>query len=164
MIERREDGNRVTYELTPAGEELRPVVEALGSWGIRWIGELGDEDLDPHLLLWDMHRNLDVDAMPDGRTVLHFVFADVEQPADRWWLVVTDDEVDVCDVDPGHPVTVTVSSDLRTMTRVWRGDVGWDASVRAGTIDVAGAPHVRRAVGGWLQLSAFAAVPRPVPV
>lgn len=162
VIERREDGNRVTYELTAAGEELRPVVQALGNWGIRWIGELGDDDLDPHLLLWDMHRNLDLDAMPEGRTVLHFVFSDVERPADRWWLVVSGGEVDVCDDDPGHPVTVTVESRLRTLTRVWRGDVGWDEAVRAGAIELIGATHLRRAVGNWLRLSAFAAVPRPV--
>ena len=161
VIERREDGNRVTYELTAAGEKLRPVIEALGSWGIRWIGELGDEDLDPHLLPWDFHRNLDLDAMPDGRTVLHFAFTDVDPPADRWWLVVTGDEVDVCDDDPGHPVHVTVESGLRTLTRVWRGDIAWTEAVRAGTIDLAGTTHIRRMVGDWLRLSPFAAVPRP---
>jgi hypothetical protein len=26
--------------------------------------ELGDEDLDPHLLMWDVHRNIDLDAVP----------------------------------------------------------------------------------------------------
>ena len=45
------------------------MVEALGSWGIRWIGDLGIEDLDPQLLLWDMHRNVDLNAVPPGRTV-----------------------------------------------------------------------------------------------
>ena len=30
VIERYEDGNRVSYVLTPAGKELRPIVEALG--------------------------------------------------------------------------------------------------------------------------------------
>lgn len=35
-------------------------MDALGRWGVRWIPELGDEDLDPHLLLWDMHRNVDL--------------------------------------------------------------------------------------------------------
>lgn len=163
VIERRQDGNRVSYELTTAGEELRPVVEALGGWGIRWIGELGDDDYDPHLLLWDIHRNLDLDALPHARTVLAFVFTDVARPADRWWLVVDAGEVDVCNNDPGHPVAVTVTSRLATMTRVWRGDIAWDDAVRAGSIDVAGAPHMRRAVRGWLRLSSFAAVPRPVP-
>ncbi|MBW3604482.1 MAG: helix-turn-helix transcriptional regulator [Actinobacteria bacterium] len=161
IVERREDRNRVSYELTTAGEELRPVVEALGGWGIRWIGELGVEDLDPHLLLWDMHRNLNIDAMPDGRIVLAFVFPDVARPADRWWLVVDGDEVDVCDVDPGHPVDVTVTGGLATMTRIWRGDIEWDAAVGAGSLELTGAAHLRRVVRGWLRLSGFAAVPRP---
>ena len=39
IIERQPLGNRVDYVLTEAGRELQPVVEALGSWGIRWIGE-----------------------------------------------------------------------------------------------------------------------------
>ncbi|CAN5921926.1 helix-turn-helix domain-containing protein [soil metagenome] len=161
VVERRQDGNRITYLLTPSGQELRPVVEALGSWGIRWIGELGDADLDPHLLLWDVHRNLDLDAMPDGRTVLYFVFTDVTGPADRWWLVVDADGVDVCDDDPGYPVNITVSGGLGTVTRVWRGDMTWDDAVRAGQLEISGPAHVRRALPGWLKLSSFAAVPRP---
>ena len=44
--------------MTDAGTELRQVVEAIGRWGTRWIGELGDQDLDPQLLLWDIHRNI----------------------------------------------------------------------------------------------------------
>ena len=87
--------------LTPAGAELRPVVEALGQWGLRWMPELGDEDLDPRLLMWDIHRNLDLDALPDGRTVLHFRFTDVDSKAARWWLLVDAEGVDVCDTDPG---------------------------------------------------------------
>ena len=53
------------------------MVEALGVWGIRWIGEIGDEDLDPKLLLWDRHRNVDYAAVPPGRTVVQFRFPDV---------------------------------------------------------------------------------------
>jgi DNA-binding HxlR family transcriptional regulator len=37
VIERYQDGNRVSYALTPAGRELHPVIEAIGRWGIRWI-------------------------------------------------------------------------------------------------------------------------------
>ena len=33
VVERHQDGNRVSYTLTPAGQELRPIVEALGQWG-----------------------------------------------------------------------------------------------------------------------------------
>lgn len=48
IIERDDSDNRVRYRLTQRGLELGEVVQALGTWGIRWIGELGDTDLDPH--------------------------------------------------------------------------------------------------------------------
>ena len=47
IVERRVSGKDVRYTLTEAGHELRPVVEAVGAWGVRWIGELGDIDLTP---------------------------------------------------------------------------------------------------------------------
>jgi DNA-binding HxlR family transcriptional regulator len=161
IVERRTDGNDVRYVLTPAGQELRPVVEALGLWGTRWIGELGDEDLDPKLLLWDMHRNIDHGAMPDGRMVVQFRFSDVPANARFWWLVITPEEADVCDVDPGYPVAVTVTASLRRMVEVWRGDLRWSDALRSSAVEVQGPEALRRALPGWFTLSAFASVPRP---
>jgi DNA-binding HxlR family transcriptional regulator len=161
VVERWEDGNRVTYRLSPAGRELEPIVEALGRWGVRWIPELGDEDLDPHLLLWDMHRNIDAEAVPDGRTVIAFVFPDVAPPASRWWLVISDDGVDVCDEDPGHAVRVTVEAGLRTLTLIWRGDLSWAAALRSGELVLHGEPQARRALPRWFKLSTLAGTPRP---
>jgi hypothetical protein len=83
------------------------VVEAIGRWGTRWIGELGDQDLDPQLLLWDMHRNINHPLVPPGRTVIHFRFTEPAVNIRYWWLIITPDDADVCDSDPGHPVTVT---------------------------------------------------------
>lgn len=64
VLERTEIDGRATYSLTPCGQELAGVVTALGAWGVRWIGELGEEDLDPHLLMWDMRRTIPIDAWP----------------------------------------------------------------------------------------------------
>jgi len=160
VLEKRVDGNDVRYVLTPAGQELRPVVEAVGTWGARWIGEIGDEDLDPKLLLWDMHRNVDRAAVPPRRAVLHFRFPEVRGAPGRWWLVITPKEVDVCDEDPGHEIDVTVTSSLRDLTRVWRGDLAWTEAVGQGRLDVAGPESLRRALPGWFSLSVFAGVPR----
>jgi DNA-binding HxlR family transcriptional regulator len=161
IVERQVSGKEVRYVLTEAGRELRPVVEAVGTWGTRWIGELGDVDLDPRLLMWDMHRNVDVDAVPSGRTVMQFRFPDAPQGQRDWWLVLTPPETDVCDFDPGFEVAVTVQSSLRTMTAVWRGDLDWPAALRSGSLEVQGPETVRRAVPSWFTLSPFAAVPRP---
>lgn len=161
IVVRVRDGNQVRYVLTPAGQELRPVVEALGVWGTRWIGEIGDEDLDPKLLLWDMHRNVDRALVPEGRTVVQFRFPDVAADARDWWLVITADEVDVCDADPGYPVAVTLTAPLRRMTEIWRGDLRWAEAVKAGQLEVRGPQTLRRAVSGWFTLSPFARVARP---
>jgi DNA-binding HxlR family transcriptional regulator len=161
VIERYQDGNRVSYALTPAGRELHTVVEAIGRWGIRWIPELGDEDLDPHLLMWDIHRNIDLEAVPLGRSVLRFSFRDVPDAARDWWLVITGDGVDLCDFDPGHPVAATVETDLGTLTRVWRGDLSWKQALHTGGLLLHGPTQARRVVPRWLKLSAFATVPRP---
>ena len=85
--------------------------------------ELGDEDLDPQLLLWDMHRNIDHAVTPGGRTVIQFRFPDLPIMARDWWLVITPGDADVCDTDPGYPVAVTLTVSLRHMTQVWRGDL-----------------------------------------
>ena len=151
----------VTYRLTDAGRELRPVVEALGIWGTRWIGELGDQDLDPKLLLWDMHRRVDHSAVPDGKTVVHFVFSEIDRQSRNWWLVINSDEVDVCDLDPGFEVTVSVSAGLRPLTEIWRGDLTWSDAIQSGEVTISGPEALRRSLPSWFELSTFASVPRP---
>lgn len=162
VVDRHEDGSRVSYTLTPAGRELGPIVEAIGRWGVRWIPELGDEDLDPHLLMWDIHRNIDLDEVPPGRTVLRFSFRDVVGSGRDWWLVIKAGGVDLCDFDPGGEVAATVDSDLRTLTEVWRGDDRLPEAMRSGRLRIEASTQVRRAVLRWLKLSSFAPVPRPV--
>lgn len=162
VVQRVIDESGVRYVLTEAGRELRPVVEALGMWGTRWIGELGDGDLDPKLLLWDMHRNVNQERLPVGRTVVSFRFADVAPSKRQWWLVLASDDVDVCDADPGFDVAVTVLTDLRTLTLIWRGDLGWTDALRSGELKVVGQRELCAALPEWFTLSPFASVPRPL--
>ncbi|MET7422030.1 helix-turn-helix domain-containing protein [Dactylosporangium sp. NPDC005555] len=161
VAERHKSGVEVRYRLSPAGRELAPIVAALGAWGIRWIGELGDRDLDPKLLLWDMHRRVDHDAVPAGRTVVRFDFPAVPPSQRTWWLVLTPTEADVCDADPGFDVTLQVTADLRSMTEVWLGDLDWSDALRSGAVTIQGPPDLRRGVPAWFKLITFATVPRP---
>lgn len=154
-------GGRVTYALTESGEELRGIVEALGAWGVRWVGEMGDADLDPHLLMWDVRRTIPVDRWPRERTVLALTYTDVEPRARHWWVVVSGADVDVCDVDPGFEVAAHLTTSLRTMTRVWRGDLGWADAVSLDLVVVDAPREVAREVPSWVGASPFAGVPRP---
>jgi DNA-binding HxlR family transcriptional regulator len=160
VVERVEADGRTSYSLTECGRELNDVVHALGAWGVRWIGELGDKDLDPHLLMWDIRRSVPVDEWPRARTVLAFRLSGLPKPS-SWWLMVADGKADVCDFDPGYDVTATVSTSLRTLTQIWRGDVSWSRALLDGSTHIDGPAEVRRAVPKWLGQSSSAAVPRP---
>ncbi|NAZ75246.1 transcriptional regulator [Kineococcus sp. T13] len=165
LVQRREAAGEVRYVLTEAGRDLEPVVRSLSTWGARWIGELGDRDLDPKLLLWDMHRRVDARAVPAGRSVVEVRFSDVpEHPT--WWLVVDSAppslSVDVCDRDPGHEPVVRVRTSLRCLTDVWRGALSWEAALRSQRLRLLGESALCRRFPGWFALPEYA-VPAPAP-
>ena len=160
IIDRRETDDGPLYELTGAGTELGPVIEAIGIWGVRWMSDLADEDLDPAFLLWDMQRSVDADALPDERTVLELRFPDAPEGLRQWWLVLSDDEVEVCDEDPGFGTDVYLRSPLRTFVRVWRGDLSWAEAQGPDAIELHGVPSLCRRVPDWFTLSHFAPAAR----
>lgn len=71
------------YQLTQAGEELRPLVVGLGHWGARWIGSrLKQDQMDAGFLMWDIRRFARIEEFPsDRRVVIQFHFTDA--PARR---------------------------------------------------------------------------------
>lgn len=161
VVVRTERGGHTTYSLTQCGQELAGAVEALGAWGARWIGELGQEDLDPHLLMWDIKRHIPVERWPRARTTVAFQLAGVASKASHWWLVVAEGRADVCNLDPGYDVTATVAASLRALTEIWRGDMSWSHALLNGSVAISGAADARRSVPTWLGQSKLAAVPRP---
>lgn len=161
VVARSEVDGRTVYSLTDSGKELTSVIDALGTWSVRWLGDLVDRDLDPSILMWDIRRTISVEEWPRSRTVLAFQLADVPPKASRWWLMVADREPDVCDFDPGYDVTATISTDVRSLARIWRGDSSWQRALLDGSVAISGPSDVRRAVPGWLGQSSLAGIPRP---
>src|SRR4051794_8044421 len=125
LVRSRLAGEPGTYEyrLTPAGLELKAVVDATGIWGQRWITTKSSLDnLDPNLLMWDIRRNIDPHPMPQRRNVIQIIFSDLEEARRNWWLIIQPgQEVDLCSVDPGWDVDLYLSTDLRTLTEIWMG-------------------------------------------
>lgn len=166
IVERRpSDGSWHQYQLTAAGEELRPVVEGLGVWGQRWVrNDVRADHLDPMLLMWDVRRGIELDAVPDRRVVVRFHFEGIARGQPTWWLILGGGEVDLCLTDPGFPVDVSVDADLRSMIMVWMGDVAFAAAVRSGALRLDGPRALVRAFPGWLKLNPLAGVERPLDV
>jgi DNA-binding HxlR family transcriptional regulator len=149
------------YLLTQAGEELRPVVSSIGTWGQRWARDIREQDLDPGWLVWAMHRRLDTQSMPAGRTVIGIVFTDAPARSRRFWLVCAHPDVEVCLQAPGFDEDVLVTTPMRIFAEVWRGLRPLGPEIRAGRIHVEGKASLRRAFPRWLMLSVYAGVKRP---
>lgn len=152
------DRGAFEYQLTAAGRELRPIVEAFGIWGQRRIdAELSLQHLDVQLLMWDMHRNLNTTPMPVRRSVVQFAYPKLPAAQRLWWLIVEPKEgVDLCSVDPGFDVDLYVSVDLRTMTSIWMGLDTVRAAVASSRMMLTGNRQLASAMQSWLGLSPFA--------
>ena len=150
-----EGEHRHRYRLTVAGRALGPVIEALGIWGYAWAcKDLEDEDLDPDFLMWALRRMVRVDALPDERVVLMFRF---RRHKDRlYWLVLQRPEVDLCIQDPGYEVSLDIEGTVAAFARVCLGKVDLPHAMKAGEVEVRGAPRYRRALSSWLGVTHFA--------
>ncbi|HKO26740.1 MAG TPA: helix-turn-helix domain-containing protein [Solirubrobacteraceae bacterium] len=163
IVDRVEDENGTRYLLTAAGEELRPAVEALGRWGRRWLPtDYRDQDLDPRLLVWDIHRNLRFEDVPE-RTVIELHFPDAPAGRRSYWLIVSPQGADVCLTHPGGDVDLRLTSDVRTLTDVWMGNTTWTAALRRGTLRLSGNRELRRVLPSWLKLNTFAQIEPVAP-
>ena len=144
------------YALTPAGRDVRQIVEAMGFWGQKWVdSEQSLKNTDPTLLMWDMRRNLNPEPLPKRRVTIEFTYPEQPSSKRRWWLVIEPDgEVDLCWADPGFPVDLHVSSSLRSMTAVWMGLT--TVQREKANIRIEGDREVARSMQAWLGLSPFA--------
>ena len=158
VVRRTLQGRVAEYRLTAAGEELRPIVMALGHWGARWIGSrLKRGQLDAGFLMWDIRRFVHLDEFPpDRRVVVQFRFTDAPRGERSWWLVVDGQVADLCRDDPGHELTLIVESSVRALTEIWTGDRATSEVLRSGDLRVQGLSRDAKALWRWLGRSAFA--------
>ena len=153
----------VGYRLSEAGEDLRPIVMAMGNWGQRWVeSQLSLKNLDPSLLMWDIRRNLHPEPLPSGRCTIQFQYPELREAQKNWWLVIEDGEVDLCNFDPGYDVNLLIRSSLRTMTAIWMGIAAIRAELAAGRLELEGERPIVRSIQQWLGSSPFAHEPRRV--
>lgn len=167
IIERRPNPRRRgwLYEPTEAGEELREVVFALGTWGARWL-EVAPEDLDPYVVLWSMCRAMDEERLPERRVVVRFNLRDL--PKKPFWLLVQPPEAEVCVKPPGFPEDLVVTTDSESLAKWHMGRISLGDALHWGVMAIEGPRDLVRAFARWGGLSAFAhvrparaAVPEP---
>ena len=147
LLARRDGG----YELTEAGLDLKPLVFSMADWGAKWaFPDPQPDELDPDLLVWWIHGQIDQKVAPGDRVVVEFEFDDSKS---RYWLVLESDDVSVCLTDPGFDVDLWLRSSLRTLYMVWLGRRDLAQALQTGDIQLDGDATLASAFTGWLRLS-----------
>src|SRR5260370_21514151 len=160
-IEPESKGNGHLYRLTLAGEDFRPVVELMSTWGQRWgQGLIGPDDLDPKMLVWGMRRQINPAEVPAQGFVIRFDFHGMPKSSRSpryWWLVLRADDIEVCLKAPDRDVDVVIAANLAAFTKVWLGHSGLAAPLASGQVSLTGRG---RAVAAARRLLALPAEPK----
>ena len=157
LIKKRIPGQKgYEYFATNACQELFPVIEQVGIWGMHWAREqMTEEDFDLELLMLYLERSVQADKLPGNETIIRFNFNDVKEYA-NWWLVVNDEKVDVCVHDPGKEVDIYFNVCVRVMCQLWMGDISYRKAQQDGLLKLVGPKALTKHVESWLKPSIFA--------
>ncbi|MBI1396588.1 MAG: transcriptional regulator [Betaproteobacteria bacterium] len=146
-------GRSAEYHLTPAGKELHQIIAELAVWGMRWArGQMEESELDVELLMWDIGRRIDREALPGGRAVIRFSFPQLRSYRD-WWVVVDESGADLCTKNPGKDVDLHVVGDLRALIEVWMCDITLSQAKASGKLTLVGSPLYSRTMKNWFMLN-----------
>ncbi len=143
-----------TYHLTPAGAEFVPLIMALGVWGQRWSRrQLADGEADVSLLVWALERSVDATAFGNAGTVVQIKFTDQGTAKSRWWFVNRDGMCELCLENPGYEVDLYLTTTVRDMIYVVRGDLSLTRALNEGKLEAVGPRTLRSRLRTWLNLS-----------
>lgn len=145
-------GRGATYQLTDMGLALRPVVDAMGQWGARWL-EIEPRHLDPAYVLWATTKLVDTDRIPDGTTVVRVALADAPQ---HYWIVLRRPQPELCTRSAGHVEDVVVHTDTATLVALHLEQLSYREAIGSGRVRLDGPPALTRQFRSWFRTSPFA--------
>lgn len=144
------------YHLTAAGKQLKPVLDAMGTWGMQWVFDsLNDVQMDIATLTRDIAVKVDTDHLPDCDMVFQFTFTEDAEPQKRF-VLIRDGKRESCGDNPGYDVDVYFRSTLRDLSAVWWGETSILAAIESGKVKVTGPTAFTRNISKWFPNSAFA--------
>jgi DNA-binding HxlR family transcriptional regulator len=142
------------YALTESGRELESVIDALGTWGARWL-EMGPQHVDAGATLWSLCRQADPEELPARRVVIRFDISD--GPRRHFWVVLEPPDSEVCVKPPGFDEDLVVTTSQEWLAKWHAGRIALGDAMHEGLMRVEGPPDLVRTLA-TLGLSKFSAV------
>jgi len=142
------------YRLTEMGRDLKPVCDALGRWGARWL-EVQPHHLDPSYVLWATSKLVDVDRLPARTVVVRFDLR--ERPEEHYWLILRRPTPELCTRGLGYTEDLVVCTDAACLVDIHLTRTTYREALRCGRLEFDGPPALAREFITWIRRSPFAA-------
>lgn len=153
-------GQQASYHLTPSGRETKPMILMLARWGLKWAERnFRTEQVDVGGAMWDLHRCLRVNELPDGETVFSITLTGQDEH-NRWWIIAEGNSVDLCDHDPGKDVDLYIHAPLDVLLDIWMDSRSVESACSEELLTITGDAHLMRTASLWFPLSPVAQVDR----
>lgn len=144
------------YQLTPAGNALKPLMGEFGKWGMNWVFmSMEGDQLNIAVIVRDFAFAMDTQQLPSGDTVIQFTVQSEVETA-RKFIMVHDSTTQVCEDNIGTEVDVYITAGLKTLYQIWYGEIGVNAACEQKLMKVVGAPVYVNNLPKWLRTSQFA--------
>jgi len=145
------------YLLTPTGRELRPILSAMGKWGMKWAFEQMDErELNCSTIIRDFAVALKLEELPAGTSTIQFNVTSKDGTTTKKFIRVDDGSAQVCDEDFGFDVNVYLTARLLTFGQIWFGELTVASAKTQGLLKAIGEAFYVQNLEKWLGTSQFA--------
>lgn len=144
-------GRPTNYLLTPAGEQLRPVLRALVGWAEKWVPEdPAMAQRDPGVIVWWLAHRVDTAVVPAHQVVIEIAMSGADVPR-GWLLLARDTEPTLCVEDPllSEDRYIYVDADPAGLYPIARALRSWTEAIADGSVRVYGEPDLVRALPTW---------------
>lgn len=139
------------YTLSEGGRSLLPVIDSVGKWGQEWVNKsVAIDEIDGGYLMWSIRKSASWTADLGPRMVARFEFSDRDEKKRFHWLIIEENEIDLCYVDPGLEVDTWIETDLRSMVEVWMGWRPLKDALSTGGIRIYGAANLTQGPLSWM--------------
>src|SRR5262249_19885760 len=89
----------------------------------RRLKQLEDHEVSVTVLAWTLERMTKPDAFGPDRCVLRLKFRDQPEHKSKWWFINEDGDCQICLKDPGHDVDLYLTTTVKDMIYIVRGDL-----------------------------------------
>ncbi len=155
------DDRGQVYQLTEPGKDLAAVINAMGSWGERWL-DVTPEHADPVYFLnsW-VNTYLNYDELPSHRVVVRFDLIDQPAKLTPMWVIFDQEDSEVCRDYPGYEEDLIVTAESVALAEWHLGRLEWRQAVAAGRVTITGMPRLARALPNWNRRSIWTSSTHP---